>query len=62
MNGFMSRAVAGVWSVWLARDRGVSAVEYALLVAFIATAIIATVTLLGPKVANAFQPVDANLP
>jgi pilus assembly protein Flp/PilA len=43
----------------LSGDRGATAVEYGLLVAFIATAIVATVALLGTTVAGWFANVRA---
>ncbi len=43
-------------------DRGAAAVEYALLVALIALAIIAAVTLLGTKLATVFTNVKNALP
>ncbi|GAA2529934.1 Flp family type IVb pilin [Pilimelia columellifera] len=39
-------------------DRGATAVEYGLMVALIAVAIIATVTLLGGSLDGLFQDVD----
>jgi pilus assembly protein Flp/PilA len=42
-------------------ERGASAVEYGLLVALIAAIIVVVVSVLGKKVSNAFQSVNANL-
>ncbi|WP_284980802.1 Flp family type IVb pilin [Arthrobacter sp. efr-133-TYG-118] len=42
-------------------ETGATAVEYGLLVALIAAAIIATVALLGPEVQAGFQTVVDNL-
>jgi len=42
-------------------EKGASAVEYAILVAFIAAVIIGVVTILGIKVNDAFQPVVGGL-
>jgi pilus assembly protein Flp/PilA len=45
-----------------ARDeRGATAVEYGLLVALIAAIIVVVVSVLGKKVSNAFQSVNAQL-
>lgn len=44
------------------RDTGASAVEYGLLVGLIAVAIIAALTLLGPKLAALFDGVTGKLP
>jgi Flp pilus assembly pilin Flp len=43
-------------------DRGASAVEYALLLAFIAIAIFASVALFGAKVSLLFSNTSASLP
>jgi pilus assembly protein Flp/PilA len=42
-------------------DRGVTAVEYGLMVSLIAVAIIATVTLLGTTLSGLFTTVTASL-
>ena len=42
-------------------DRGATAVEYGLLVALIAAIIVVVVSILGKKVSNAFQSVNAQL-
>jgi len=42
-------------------EKGTSAVEYAILVAFIAAVIIGVVTILGIKANDAFQPVVSGL-
>ncbi|MGZ4126342.1 MAG: Flp family type IVb pilin [Actinomycetota bacterium] len=54
-------------SVWfadvrerLARDRGATAVEYALMLALIAAVIIGAVTLLGNKTSSAFGNYNSN--
>lgn len=44
-----------------ADDDGAAAVEYGLLVALIAAAIVSTVALLGPKIVSAFQTVVDSL-
>ena len=43
-------------------ERGASAVEYGLLVALIAVAIIVTVAVVGNKLNNTFEKVNQNLP
>ena len=43
-------------------DRGATAVEYGLMVALIAVAIIATVTILGTRLSALFATVTAALP
>ena len=42
-------------------DRGATAVEYGLLVALIAAIIVVVVSVLGKKVSNAFESVNAQL-
>ena len=42
--------------------RGQTLVEYALLLAFIAIVVIATVALLGPTISGIFQSVNDQLP
>ncbi len=58
-------ARVGTWWAdlrWRAReDRGATAVEYGLLVALIAAIIIVVVSVLGKKVSNAFESVNAQL-
>jgi pilus assembly protein Flp/PilA len=43
-------------------DEGATAVEYGLLVGLIAVAIVATLLLLGPKLAGLFQTVTDSIP
>ncbi|MCU1473556.1 Flp family type IVb pilin, partial [Amnibacterium sp.] len=43
-------------------DDGATAVEYGLLVGLIAVAIVATLLLLGPKLAGLFQTVTDSIP
>jgi pilus assembly protein Flp/PilA len=43
-------------------ERGASAVEYGLLVALIAVAIILAVTVLGGKLSNVFDKTSSSLP
>ena len=43
------------------RERGATAVEYALMVALIAVVIIAAVTLLGEQIATVFDNITAEL-
>jgi pilus assembly protein Flp/PilA len=46
----------------LKEEEGQTLVEYGLLVALIALVVIAALTVLGRKVANTFNSVNANLP
>ena len=46
----------------LVEDEGQTLVEYGLLVALIALVVIAALTLLGQKIANTFNTINANLP
>jgi pilus assembly protein Flp/PilA len=55
-------------ATWLAdlrrralEDRGATAVEYGLLVALIAAIIVVVVSVLGKKVSNAFESVNAQI-
>ncbi len=45
----------------MSKDRGATAVEYGLMVALIAVAIIATVSLLGTKISDLFSGVDSKI-
>ncbi len=47
---------------FLDEENGQTLVEYGLLLALIAIAVIAAVTVLGRKLANTFNIVSANLP
>jgi len=46
----------------LKEEEGQTLVEYGLLVALIALVVIAALTILGQKVANTFNTINANLP
>jgi pilus assembly protein Flp/PilA len=46
----------------LKEEEGQTLVEYGLLVALIALVVIATLTVLGRKVANTFNSINATLP
>jgi pilus assembly protein Flp/PilA len=46
----------------LVEDEGQTLVEYGLLVALIALVVISALTLLGRKIANTFNRINANLP
>lgn len=46
---------------FIREEEGASAVEYGILVALIAVAVIATVTLVGTKLEAVFNKVQANL-
>ena len=62
MNNVVSKAVTRMQALQATGYRGATAAEYAILVAFIATILIAVVTTMGLKVANAFVPVNVMLP
>lgn len=50
------------FQVWKASDEGATAVEYGLMVALIAVAIIGAVTLLGGNLSGLFNGVGAKIP
>jgi pilus assembly protein Flp/PilA len=50
----MTRLFAKCQALWATRDRGATAVEYGLMVALIAVAIITAVMLLGNKLTGLF--------
>jgi pilus assembly protein Flp/PilA len=50
------------FKVWSASDEGATAVEYGLMVALIAVAIIGTVTILGTRLSGLFTQVTSSLP
>ncbi len=56
----MKKFVSGI-ARFFKEEEGASAVEYGILVALIAVAIIATVTLVGVKLENVFNKVCAKL-
>ncbi len=47
---------------FLKEEEGVTAIEYGLIAALIAVAIVTTVTLVGTKLNNTFTAVNAKLP
>ena len=51
----MARLFAKCQAMWATRDSGATAVEYGLMVALIAMAILAAVTLLGTKLSALFS-------
>lgn len=51
----MLKLITKAQAAWATRDRGATAVEYALMVALIAVAIIAIVTFLGGNLAGIFK-------
>ncbi|GBC98121.1 hypothetical protein HRbin17_00618 [bacterium HR17] len=51
-----------LWRKLLWDEEGQTLVEYGLLVALIALVVIAALTLLGQKVANTFNNINATLP
>jgi len=57
MKTYMRKIVA-----FIRDEEAAAAIEYALLVGLIAVAIIAALTLLGPKVAGEFTKITAALP
>lgn len=63
MSKFLEMALAAYATVTAPRkdDRGATAVEYGLMVALIAIAIIAAVTLIGTELAEMFQYVADEL-
>jgi pilus assembly protein Flp/PilA len=57
----MNKLIAKAQAVRATREQGATAVEYGLMVALIAVAIIAAVTLLGSKVSAMFDSVAGKL-
>jgi pilus assembly protein Flp/PilA len=55
MNYTATKMIAKVQALWATRERGATAVEYALMVALIAIAVVAAVTFLGNKIGNSFN-------
>lgn len=43
-------------------EEGATAIEYGLIAALIAVAIVGTLALMGPKLNSTFQTVNSNLP
>jgi pilus assembly protein Flp/PilA len=58
----MLKALTKLQARMTTRDKGATAVEYGLLVALIAAAIVAIVTTLGTQITAAFQSVVTALP
>jgi pilus assembly protein Flp/PilA len=54
----MTKLVATCQAFWATRDRGATAVEYGLMVALIAVAIIGAVTILGDRINEMFTSVS----
>jgi pilus assembly protein Flp/PilA len=54
MNHTATKLISKLQAIWATREQGATAVEYALMVALIAIAIIAAVTVLGTKISGAF--------
>jgi len=50
------------WSDFAARDEGAAAIEYALLSALIAVAIVGSVTAIGGSLGKAYAEIDGALP
>jgi pilus assembly protein Flp/PilA len=61
MNYTAAKMIARAQALWSTRERGATAVEYALMVALIAVAIVAAVTLLGGKLNTAFGNINGHL-
>jgi pilus assembly protein Flp/PilA len=55
MNYTATKMIAKLQALWATRERGATAVEYALMVALIAIAVVAAVTFLGNKIGNSFN-------
>jgi pilus assembly protein Flp/PilA len=55
MNHTATKMIAKLQALWATRERGATAVEYALMVALIAIAVVAAVTFLGNKIGNSFN-------
>ena len=47
---------------WLKDENGQGMVEYGLIIGLIATAVIAVLVILGPRIANLFQQVNDQIP
>ena len=50
------------FNVWVVDEEGATAIEYGLLAALIAGAIITTVSTMGTKIAGLYATVNTNLP
>ncbi len=57
----MKKAIQHI-GAWVADEEGATAIEYGLLAALIAAAIITTVSTLGTKVAGLYTTVNTKLP
>ena len=57
----MTRLFAKCQSMWVTRDRGATAVEYGLMVALIAMAVLGAVTLLGTRLIALFNGVGGEV-
>jgi pilus assembly protein Flp/PilA len=55
MNYTTSKIAAKLQSLWATREQGATAVEYALMIALIAIAVIGAVTWLGSKMNSSFN-------
>jgi pilus assembly protein Flp/PilA len=55
MSYTATKMIARIQAMWATRERGATAVEYALMVGLIAIAIIAAVTFLGSKIGTSFN-------
>jgi pilus assembly protein Flp/PilA len=61
MNYTATKMIAKIQTLWASRGRGATTVEYALMVALIAIAVVAAVTFLGQKIGNSFEDTANNL-
>jgi pilus assembly protein Flp/PilA len=57
----MKQLMARAQATWATRDQGATAVEYGLMVALVAVAIIVAVTLLGSKLTGLFNKIAGSL-
>lgn len=55
MNYVATKMIARLRAMWATREQGATAVEYALMVALIAIAIITAVTFLGDSISSSFN-------
>jgi pilus assembly protein Flp/PilA len=55
MNYVATKMITRMRAMWATREQGATAVEYALMVALIAIAIIAAVTFLGGAISDSFN-------
>jgi pilus assembly protein Flp/PilA len=61
MNYTATKMIARLQAFWATREQGATAVEYALMVALIAVAIIVAVTALGSTISAKFNGVSSSV-